>query len=147
VDVSTFALPALPRYETKAFRTDAAVHRSVPWIVGTPCAFRSAAISTRDNPLAEHHVDPRAPFVITSIAEPMTQPHVVRREVPAVHLQPRVVVGRRRPVGAGRHRIERPATPMAVALGHLAAHVDDLAVSRELPEDPANAERLELRDG
>jgi hypothetical protein len=39
-----------------------------------------------------------------------------------------------------------PTTPVAVALGHLAANVDDLAVLGKLPEDAANSERLELLD-
>ena len=61
-----------------------------------------------------------------------------------MHLQPRVMVGRRRPAERRRPRIEVPTTPEAVALGHLAAHVDDLAVLGKLPEDAANSERLEL---
>jgi hypothetical protein len=39
-----------------------------------------------------------------------------------------------------------PTAPEAVALGHLAAHVDDLAVLGKLPQDSANSERLELLD-
>jgi hypothetical protein len=35
----------------------------------------------------------------------------------------------------------------AVALGHLAAHVDDLAVPGKLKEDSADAERLERLEG
>jgi hypothetical protein len=35
---------------------------------------------------------------------------------------------------------------VAVALGHLAANLDDLAVLCKLPEDAANSERLELLD-
>jgi hypothetical protein len=42
-------------------------------------------------------------------------------------------MGRRR--GRGQPRVEVPTTPVAVALGHLAAHVDDLAVLGKLPED------------
>jgi hypothetical protein len=34
--------------ETNAFRTDAAVHRFVPWIVGTFSAFSCSAICSRD---------------------------------------------------------------------------------------------------
>jgi hypothetical protein len=60
--------------------------------------------------------------------------------------EPWVVVGRRRPIGTRRPRIEVPTTPEAVALGHLAAHVDDLAVLGKLPEDSANSERLKLLD-
>ena len=40
--------------------------------------------------------------------------------------------------------MEVPTTPVAVALGHLAAHVDDLAVPGKLPEDPANSEGRKL---
>jgi hypothetical protein len=58
--------------------------------------------------------------------------------------EPWVVVGRRRPIGKRRSRIEVPTTPEAVALGHLAAHVDDLAVLGKLPEDSANSEGLKL---
>ena len=58
-----------------------------------------------------------------------------------------VVVGRRRPIGTRRSRIEVPTTPEAVALGHLAAHLDDLAVLGELPEDSANSEVLKLLNG
>ena len=35
-------------YETNAFRTDAAVHRFVPWIVGTFSAFSCSAICSSD---------------------------------------------------------------------------------------------------
>ena len=63
-----------------------------------------------------------------------------------MHLEPWVVVGRRRPVGTSRPRIEVPTAPEAVALGHLAAQVDDLAVLGKLPEDPANSEPLKLLD-
>jgi hypothetical protein len=63
-----------------------------------------------------------------------------------MHLEPGVVVGRRRPIGTRRLRIEVPASVKAVALGHLAAHVDDLAVPGKLPQDSVNSERLELLD-
>ena len=46
-----------------------------------------------------------------------------------------------------RFRIEVPTTPDAVALGHLAAHLDDLAVLGKLPEDSANSEVLKLLNG
>jgi hypothetical protein len=42
-----------------------------------------------------------------------------------------------------RRLIEVLTPPKAVALGHLAAHVDDLAVPGKLAQDPANPERLE----
>ena len=74
----------------------------------------------------------------------MRQPDVVRSEVPSMRPEPWVVVGRRRPIGTRRSRIEVPTTPEAVALGHLAAHVDDLAVLGKLPEDSANSEGLKL---
>lgn len=35
-------------YETNALRTEEAVHRFVPWIVGTFCAFSSSAMSSSD---------------------------------------------------------------------------------------------------
>ena len=40
-----------------------------------------------------------------------------------MRFEPWVVVGRRRPIGTTRSRIEVPTTPEAVARGHLAAHV------------------------
>jgi hypothetical protein len=43
-----------------------------------------------------------------------------------------------------RSRLEVPTTPEAVALGHLATHVDDLAIPGKLPEDSANSQGLEL---
>src|SRR3954469_14950104 len=96
------------------------------------------------HPLPEHRVDLHTPPVVTSVAEQMRQPDVVRSEVPSMRLEPWVVVGRRRPIGTSRFRIEVPTTPEAVALGHLAAHVDDLAVLGELQEDSANSAVLEL---
>jgi hypothetical protein len=35
-------------YETNAFRTEEAVHRFVPWIVGTFVAFRCTAMASSD---------------------------------------------------------------------------------------------------
>src|SRR4051794_39674314 len=70
--------------------------------------------------------------------------HSVSWPVTSVHLQSRVVVGRRLPIGTRRSRLEVPTTPEAVALGHLATHVDDLAVPGKLPEDSANSKVLEL---
>ena len=55
-----------------------------------------------------------------------------------------VVVRRRGPIGKRRARIEVAAAPEAVALRHLAAHVDDLAVPSELQEDSANSKGLKL---
>ena len=79
----------------------------------------------------------------------MCQPDIVRSEVASMRLEPWVVVSGRRPVGTRRPVIEVPTTPAAVAVtqGHFAAHVEDLAVLGELPEDPANAEILKLLDG
>ena len=54
-----------------------------------------------------------------------------------------VVVGRRGPIGTRRLRIEVPAAPAAVALRHLATHVEDLAVPGELQEDSANSKVIE----
>src|SRR5207249_2247851 len=73
----------------------------------------------------------------------MRKPDVVRGEVTSVHLQPRIVVGRRRPIGKRRSRFEVATTLEAVALGHLATHVDDLAIPGKLPEDSANSQGLE----
>jgi hypothetical protein len=81
------------------------------------------------------------------VAEQVRQPDVVRREVTSMRLEPWVVVGRRRPIGMRRFRIEVAATPEAVALGHLAAHVDDLAVLGKLEEDSVNSQGLELLNG
>ena len=77
----------------------------------------------------------------------MRQPDVVGGEVTSVHLESRIVVGRRLPIGIRPSRIEVPTTPEAVALGHLAANVDDLAVLGKLPEDSANSEALKLLNG
>jgi hypothetical protein len=55
-----------------------------------------------------------------------------------------VVVRRRGPIGTRRPRIEVPAAPEAVALRHLATHIDDLAVPGELQEDSANSKGLSL---
>ncbi len=98
------------------------------------------------HPSGEHCVDPLPPLEVPPVADPMREPHVVRSEMASVHPEPRIVVGRRRPVGARRDRLEVPSTPEAVALGHLAAHVDQLAVSGKLPEDSAHSQRLELLD-
>jgi hypothetical protein len=78
--------------------------------------------------------------VVTSVAEPMREPDVVRGEVTSVHLESRIVVGRRLPIRTQRSRLEVATTPEAVALGHLATHVDDLAIPGELPEDSANSQ-------
>jgi hypothetical protein len=56
------------------------------------------------------------------------------------------MVGRRRPIGQRRSRREVPTTPEAVALGHLATDVDELAIPGYLPEDSANVEGLEPLD-
>src|SRR5919204_201307 len=74
----------------------------------------------------------------------MRSSDVVRGEVTSVHLQSRIVVGRRLPIGTRRSRVEVPTTPEAVALGHLATHVDELAIAGKLPEDSANSQALEL---
>ena len=61
-----------------------------------------------------------------------------------MHLESRVMVSRRLPIGTRRSRLEVPAAPEAVALGHLATHVDDLPIPGELPEDSADSQGLEL---
>jgi hypothetical protein len=81
------------------------------------------------------------------VADPMREPDVVGGEATSVHLEPRIVVGRRHPIGTRRYRLEVPTTPEAVALGHLATHVDDLAIPGKLPEDSANSEGLKLLNG
>ncbi|HMS72634.1 MAG TPA: hypothetical protein PKB03_06325 [Baekduia sp.] len=81
----------------------------------------------------------------------MRKPDVVRSEVTTVLLESRVVVGGRLPIGPpgppGRSRIEVSSTAGAVALGHLAAHVDDLAVLGKLPKDPVDAKALKRLNG
>jgi hypothetical protein len=78
----------------------------------------------------------------------MRKPDVVGGEVTPVRLESRIVVGSRLPIGPRRRSwIEAPATPGAVALGHLAAHVDDLAELGKLPEDSANSEVLKPLSG
>ena len=91
------------------------------------------------HPLPEQRVDLLPPYVVTLVAEPMPEPDVVGGKATSVHLESRIVVGRRHPTGARRHRLEIPTTPEAVALRHLATHVDDLAIPGKLPEDSANA--------
>ena len=101
------------------------------------------------HPLPEHRVDLLAPGVVTPVAESVRQPDVVGGEVTSVLLESRIVVGSRLPIGPPRlrPRFEVPATAGAVALGHLAAHVDQLAVLGELPEDSANPEVLKPLNG
>lgn len=96
------------------------------------------------HPLPEHRVDLHPPCVVTLVAEPMPEPDVIGGEMTSVHLESRIVVGRRHPLGTRRSRVEVPTALGAVALGHLAAHVEDLAVLGKLPEDPANSEGLKL---
>ena len=74
----------------------------------------------------------------------MRKSDVVGCEVSSVHLESRIVVSRQLPIGMSRSRVEVPTTLKAVALGHLATHVDDLAIPGKLPEDSANAQGLEL---
>ena len=81
------------------------------------------------------------------VAEPMREPDVIGGEVTSVHLESRIVVGRRHPIGTRRYRLEVPTAAEAVALGHLAANVDDLAVLGKSPEDSANSKGLKLRNG
>jgi hypothetical protein len=98
----------------------------------------------KGHPLTEHCIDLHPPPVVTFVAEPMRKSDVVGCEVPSVHLESRIVVGRRLPIGTRRSRLEVPTTPEAVALRHLATHVDDLAISGKLQEDSANLQGLEL---
>jgi hypothetical protein len=72
-------------------------------------------------------VDLLPPCVVTAVAEPMRKPDVVRGEVTSVHLQSRIVVGRRLPIGTRRSRVEIPTTPEAVALGRLSEVADPLS--------------------
>jgi hypothetical protein len=95
------------------------------------------------HPLAEQRVDLHPPCVVTSVAEPVRKPDVVGGEVTSVRLESRIVVGCRLPIGPRRSRLEVATAPEAVALGHLATHVDDLAIPGELPEDSANSQGLE----
>ena len=64
-----------------------------------------------------------------------------------MRLESRVVVGRRLPTDCAPVSDEVPTTAEAVALGHLAAKLDELAVLGKLPEDSANSEALELLNG
>src|SRR4051812_11087677 len=97
------------------------------------------------HPPTEHRVDLHPPRVVAPVAEPVREPDVVGREVTSVRLESRIVVRSRPPIGPGprRSRVEVATTAEAVALGHLATHVDDLAIARELPKDSANSQRLE----
>lgn len=116
----------------------------MPWTGGTFWAFRLVAISSSDIRLPSMTLIFTRPTVVTSVAEQMRQPDVVLGEVPSIGPQSWVVVRRRGPIGARRPRIEVPAAPEAVALRHLATHVDDLAVPGELQEDSANSKGLKL---
>ncbi len=134
-------------YETNAFRTEEAVHRFVPWIGGTFLAFSCAAISSSD-------------ILFPSIALILMRHPKSRRlqsrcasrtlsgSECALHASSASGSGRlsetNRNEAALGSKCPRPRE--AVALGHLAAHVDDLAVLGKLPEDSANSERLELLD-
>src|SRR5947208_16338622 len=91
-------------------------------------------------------VDLLPPQVVTLVADPMREPDVVGGEVTSVHLEPRIVVGRRHPIGTRRYRLEIATTLEAVALRHLATHVDALAIPGKLLEDSANSQALELLD-
>jgi len=96
------------------------------------------------HPLPEHRVDPCPPFVVASVAEPMREADVVGGEETSVHLESRIVVGRRLPIRIRLSRLEVPTAPEAVALGHLATHVDELAIAGKSPEDSANSQAFEL---
>src|SRR5215208_1331948 len=74
----------------------------------------------------------------------MREPDVVGGEVASVGFEPRIVVRRRLPIGTPRSRLEVATAPDAVALRHLATHVDELAVPGKLPQDPTNSPGLEL---
>ena len=74
----------------------------------------------------------------------MREPDVVGSEVTSVHLEPRIVVGRRLPIRMRSSRLEAPTAPEAVALGHLATHVDDLPIPGKLPEDSADPQAREF---
>jgi hypothetical protein len=95
------------------------------------------------HPLPEQRVELTRNMLVTLVAEPMRKPDVVGREATSVHFESRIVVGRRHPIGTRRYRLEVPTTPKAVARGHLATHVDDLAIPGDLPEDSANSQGLE----
>src|SRR5688572_16457689 len=75
----------------------------------------------------------------------MRQSDVLRSKATSVHLASRIVVRRRLPIVGLRSRFEVATAPEAVALGHLATHVDDLAIPSKLPEDSATySQGLEL---
>jgi hypothetical protein len=58
--------------------------------------------------------------------------------VTTVHLEPRIVVGGRLPIGIRASMLEVRTAPEAVALGHLAPHVDDLPIPGQSKENSAN---------
>ena len=111
----------------------------------TPGPPRREGILLQRHPLPEQRVDLHPPCVVTSVAEPVRKPDVVGGEVTSVCLESRIVVGSRLPIGPGprRSRLEVATTAEAVALGHLAPHVDDLAIPSELPEDSSDSQVLE----
>jgi hypothetical protein len=98
------------------------------------------------HPLRKHRVELRPPYVVTLVADPMSEPDVVWGLATSVHLESRIVIGRRHPIGTRRPGVEMAAPPGAVALRHLATHVDELAIPGKSPQDVArpNPQILEL---
>jgi hypothetical protein len=76
----------------------------------------------------------------------MREPDVVGGEATSVHLQSRIMVSCGLPIGIGRDRIEVLSSAVAVALRHLATHMDQLLVPGELHQDPANSKFLKPLD-
>src|SRR5438874_75405 len=74
----------------------------------------------------------------------MPEPDVVGGKATSVHLESRVVVGRRHPIGARRYPLEVPTTPGAVALRHLALQGEELAALGHLHEDTLYTALAEL---
>src|SRR5688572_16109047 len=58
------------------------------------------------HPLPEHRVDLHPPCVVTSVAEPMPEPDVVGGEATSVHLESRIMIGRRLPIETRRPLLE-----------------------------------------
>src|SRR4029077_18871903 len=75
------------------------------------------------HPLTEQDIDLLPPGVVTLVSQPVPEPHVFWGQVTSVHLESRIVVGRRRPFGERQSRLEVSTTPRAVALRHLAQYV------------------------
>jgi hypothetical protein len=80
-----------------------------------------------------------APSVIHPVAEPVCEPNVIQSQSPAVHLEPRIVVGGELPVRwrTLRPRVERLATFVVIAMRHLTTNLKNLLSPGHVDQDAA----------